>query len=67
MRVELPYKVRFESHGGSPTYNPRTREIKAWSMRYFATEAEARAFAGPRGKIIYAPGEAWADRSMVSA
>ena len=61
-RVELPYKVKFESPHGSPTYNPRSGETRRVTARYFASAGEARAFAGPRGKIIHAPGEAWAVR-----
>ncbi len=56
MRVELPYKVRIVGGPwGSPTYNPRTRETRNVTNRYFATMEDTVKFCGDGRRVKYAP------------
>lgn len=58
-RVELPFKVFFENaHAGVTRY--RDGSERRTTSRYFATKAEAVAFAGGKERRVrYAPGEAF--------
>lgn len=66
VRVPHLFKVTFESPHGSPTYNPRTRETRCRTSRYFETEAEALAFCGGQKRMVKHSDEAhrpysWSD------
>ena len=62
-RVELPYKVRIIGGAhGSPTRR-RCGRVERVTNRYFASHDEAVKFCGDFRRVIYAPGEAWAERA----
>ena len=58
-RIELPYRVTFDTPWGSPTYSSRTRQRRRRASRYFETKAGAVAFCGDERLVRFAPGEAW--------
>jgi hypothetical protein len=57
MRVEMPYKVYFQSPHAAVTRSRGGSEHQTTS-RHFATKEEAIKFCGDPRRVLYRPGEA---------